>query len=86
MTQSGIAGMLAVEFSIIGAVAAVIGAGGGSLLSWTVVTRGLELEWRPQPLILLVGVLVTLALTVATGILSSRKALQQPPAAVLRGD
>ena len=86
MTQRGIAAMLAVEFVVIGGVAALIGAAGGSLLSWAVITRGLELEWHWQPATLAIAFAITLLLTTATGILSSRQALRQPPAVVLRGD
>ena len=86
MTQRGIAGMLAVEFTVIGAVAGLIGAAGGSLLSWAVITRGLELEWSWQPATLAMAIAITLILTAATGILSSRRALRQPPAVILRGD
>lgn len=86
MTQRGIAGMLAVEFTVIGAVAGLIGAAGGSLLSWAVITRGLELEWSWQPATLAMAIVITLILTAATGILSSRRALRQPPAVILRGD
>ena len=86
MTQWGIAGMLAVEFAVIGAVAGLIGAAGGSLLSWAVITRGLELEWSWQPASLAMAIAITLILTTTTGILSSRQALRQPPAVILRGD
>lgn len=86
MTQSSLSAMLAVEFAIIGLVASLIGAVGGSVLAWAVVTRGLEIEWHLQPVTLAAAVGITLMLTTATGILSSRKALRQPPAAVLRGD
>ena len=79
-------GDLPSSYGILGSVAALMGAAGGSLLSWSVVTRGLELEWRWPPGTLATGILITLLLTVATGILSSRKALRQSPAAVLRGD
>ncbi len=56
------------------------------MLAWTVVTKGLEIPWRLQPQILAGAIGITLALTTLTGIVASRKALQQPPAAVLRGD
>lgn len=86
MTQTDIAAMLAVEFTVIGLVAGLIGGVGGNLLSWTVITRGLELEWRFQPLTLMLAIGVTVLLTATTGILSCRRALRQPPAVILRGD
>jgi len=86
MTQGEIAGMLAVEFTVIGAVAGLIGSAGGSLLSWAVITRGLELAWSWQPATLATAIAITLILTAVTGILSSRRALRQPPAVILRGD
>jgi putative ABC transport system permease protein len=86
MTQGEVAGMLAVEFTVIGAVAGMIGSAGGSLLSWAVITRGLELEWSWQPATLATAIAITLILTATTGILSSRRALRQPPAVILRGD
>ncbi len=86
MTQRSIAAMLAVEFAVIGIVAGLIGAVGGSILAWAVLTHGLEIDWRLQPATLAAAIGIALLLTATTGILSSRKALTQPPAAVLRGD
>lgn len=86
MTQRQISAMLAVEFAVVGTIAGLIGTIGGSLLAWAVLTRGLELGWSLQPAILGVAFLSTLLLTAATGILASRHALRQRPAAVLRGE
>jgi putative ABC transport system permease protein len=86
MTRLGIAAMLAVEFTAIGLVAGLIGVGGGNLLSWVVITRGMELDWQLQPLPQVIALTLAVLLTAATGILSCRRALQQPPAVILRGD
>ena len=86
MTQRQISAMLAVEFAVVGMIAGLIGTAGGSLLAWAVLTRGLELRWSLQPAVLAAAFLITLLLTAATGILASRHALRQRPAAVLRGE
>lgn len=85
MTQRQISAMLAVEFSVIGTTAGLIGTIGGSLLAWAVLTFGLELPWSLQPATLVTAFFITLLLTTATGILASRRALRQRPATTLRG-
>ena len=45
MTRRGVAGAFAVEYALIGLVAGVIGAVGGTVLAWGVVTRGFEMPW-----------------------------------------
>ena len=72
------------EFLVLGVVAGaagvVLGAGGG----WLVVREVFELDFILRPLPLL-GVLAgTAALTVAVGLLSSRRAVRSPPLEVLR--
>jgi putative ABC transport system permease protein len=86
MTRAEIVAMLTTEYAMIGAIAGSIGAVGGALLSWAVLTRGMDLQWRfhPEPLIL--AILLSVVLTAATGVSASWEALRRRPLEVLRSD
>lgn len=84
LTRWGVAAIFATEYSLVGLVAGLIGAGGGSLLSWAVLTRGMELAWRLRPGHLAAAVGATVLLTVASGIAASWEALSRRPVQVLR--
>lgn len=74
----------AVEFALIGGLAGLIGVGLASALSWTILHFFLDLSWTFQPLVLGWGLMVTVGLAVAVGLLSTFKILGEPPLAVLR--
>lgn len=86
MTRIGVAGMLAVEYGLLGLVAGLVGTGGGSLLAWAVLTRGMEMSWSLQPAVLLLALVATILLTAATGIAASGRALRLRPIEVLRSE
>ena len=86
MTRREVAAMMATEYALIGAVAGLIGTGGGALLSWFVLSRSMELAWQPYPWLLLLSLAASVVLTALTGILASWGALQRRPLAVLRAD
>ena len=74
----------ALEFALIGGLAGLIGVGLASVLSWAILHFFLDLAWTIQPLILGWGVLATVSLAVAVGLLSTFRILGEPPLAVLR--
>ena len=74
----------AVEFALIGGLAGLIGVGLASALSWAILHFFLDLSWTFQPLVLGWGLLATVALAVAVGLLSTFRVLGEPPLAVLR--
>jgi putative ABC transport system permease protein len=86
MTRRGVAGAFAVEYALIGLVAAAIGAAGGYALAWGVVTRGFELRWQLQPWPLVVALVAGVLLTVAAGLAASLSALERRPIEVLRAE
>lgn len=86
MTRGQVVSRFAVEYALTGTVAALIGSAGGVALAWSVVTRGLELEWQWRPGEIALAVLVTIALAVVSGLAASLPALQRRPIEVLRGE
>jgi putative ABC transport system permease protein len=86
MTRRGVAGAFAVEYALIGLVAAAIGAGGGYALAWGVITRGFELRWELQPWPLAVALTAGVVLTVVAGLAASLRALERRPIEVLRAE
>lgn len=86
MTRKGVMGMLATEYALLGAVAGLIGSAGGLVLSWVVLTRGMELDWHFQLPPTALAVVATIVLTAATGIAASWVALRKRPVEVLRSE
>lgn len=84
MTRRTVLGTFAVEYALIGLVAAVIGAAGGTLLSWGVLQRGFELTWSFQPVPFAVAIAGAILLAVAAGVAASTRALERRPIEVLR--
>jgi putative ABC transport system permease protein len=86
MTRRGVAAAFAVEYALVGLVAGVIGAVGGTVLAWGVVTRGFEIPWRFSSLSLAVALASSVALAVLAGLAASFRALQRRPIEVLRAE
>ncbi|MGB6335803.1 MAG: FtsX-like permease family protein [Thermoanaerobaculia bacterium] len=86
MTRKGVIAMLATEYALLGAVAGAIGSAGGVVLSWMVLTRGMELDWHFQLPPTAIAVVATIVLTAATGIAASWTALRKRPVEVLRSE
>jgi putative ABC transport system permease protein len=84
MTRRTVLGTFAVEYALIGLVAAVIGAAGGTLLSWGVLRRGFDLTWSFQPVPFTVAIVGAVLLAVAAGVAASTRALERRPIEVLR--
>jgi putative ABC transport system permease protein len=83
-TRAQVAGALIAEQALIGLVAGTIGAAGGALLAWAVLTRGMKLAYELPVGSSIAAVAVSIALAAATGVLASLGALRSSPAAVLR--
>jgi putative ABC transport system permease protein len=86
MTRRGVAAAFAVEYALVGLVAGVIGAIGGTVLAWGVVTRGFEIPWRFSSLSLTVALVSSVALAVLAGLAASLRALERRPIEVLRAE
>jgi len=83
-TRLQVAAAFAVEYALTGLVAGCIGAAGGSLAAWAVVTYGLELAWRLDPGALTTAVAAAVALATGAGLAVSVRALSRRPVEVLR--
>jgi putative ABC transport system permease protein len=83
-TRGGVVGIYAVEYALVGLVAGAIGSAGGAVLSWAVLTRGMEVDWAFDPVPLLAGVVGGAVVAVAAGLTASARALQSRPIDALR--
>ncbi len=86
LTRGGVLATFAVEYALIGFAAGLIGTLGGGLLAWTVLTRGMEIEWTWMPIPCVLAILSTPLLTALAGCAASTQALNAPPARVLQSD
>ncbi len=86
MTRRGVAATFAVEYALVGLVAGTIGAVGGTVLAWGIVTRGFEMPWAFAPLTLAVALAGSVLLTVLAGLAASLRALERRPIEVLRAE
>jgi putative ABC transport system permease protein len=84
MTRAGVAAAFAAEYALVGLLAGGIGAVGGGVAAWAVLTRGFEAAWRFRPAPLLAAVAGAVALAVAAGLAASLRALGRRPLEVLR--
>jgi putative ABC transport system permease protein len=78
--------MLAGEYTTLGLLAGAIGAAGALVLSWAVCRYVFEIEWRPAPLLLIGGALVTMVLVAVIGVIASADVLRKKPLATLRAE
>lgn len=78
--------MMAVEYALLGLVAAMVGGLISIGLSWGIVHQFLEIPWRFYPLTVLIGLVSTVIVTMAGGFLTTYRLLGQKPLAVLRSE
>lgn len=83
-TRATVVAAYAVEYCLIGLVAGVIGSVGGAVLSWAVLTRGMDVDWVPDLWPVAAGIAGAAVLTVVAGLGASTRALQARPIAALR--
>jgi putative ABC transport system permease protein len=77
---------LALEYSALGLLAGLVGAVGALALSWAACRFVFHIEWRPAPLVLSAGALLTMALVGGIGVLASADVLRKKPLATLRAE
>jgi putative ABC transport system permease protein len=75
---------VAVEFLALGSLAGVLAAVGATLLGWGLATYAFKLDYTVSPLLWPAGLLTGALIVGITGTLATRKAVNEPPVAVLR--
>ena len=83
-TRARIATIFSIEFAVLGLVAALVGLVFANLCARIVLHYVLKIDYHFQPLLSLLTLLLTAALTVAAGWLASHRVLGQKPLEVLR--
>jgi putative ABC transport system permease protein len=78
--------ILALEYSALGLLAGLIGAGGALALSWAVAKYLLDIPWQPAPLVLIAGIVLTTLLVAAVGVVASSDVLRKKPLGALRAE
>lgn len=86
MTRRGVVALFALEYALIGLTAAAIGTAGAGVLAWTVITRGMDLEWTSDPWRFAFALAGATALAVLAGLAASARPLAMRPIEVLRGE
>lgn len=74
------------EFAVIGLLSGLFSAGSASLLGWVLAHYVLEIPWRFDVLIWLVGSLGGMGLVMLAGWINTRKSMVMSPLLILRGD
>ena len=85
-TRPTLIGIMAVEYGLLGLVAAAVGGVLSIGFSWGIVRFFLDIPWRFDTSTILMGLIVTIALTLLTGFLATYRILGQKPLAVLRSE
>jgi putative ABC transport system permease protein len=83
-TRGRVARAFAAEYALLGAAAGLGGTGLACLLAWVVLRWVLDVPWSWQPVILLLGVGLSVLLCVAVGCLATFRILGQRPLPILR--
>ena len=83
-TRGLIGGTFAVEYALLGLIGGLMAIGLSSALSWLLLTYLFELRWALHPTVLVLGLALTVLLTVLVGWLSTFHILGQRPLAILR--
>lgn len=83
-TRGLIARTFAIEYALLGLVGGVTAIGLSSALSWAILTHIFDLPWSFHPGVLLIGLGLTVLLTVFVGFLSTFHILSEKPLAILR--
>ena len=81
-----LAGMLVLEYGLLGTLAGTIGSLGAIALGWGVSRYALDISWRFAPGLTLAGIVVTAMLVAAIGVMSSLDVLRRKPLGTLRAE
>ena len=81
-----IASMVAIEYSLLGALAGLMGSAGALALSWVLARWLFDIEWRPAPGLLAAGVVITTVAVGLVGLAASADVLIRKPLATLRNE
>lgn len=85
-TRPTLIAIMAVEYGLLGFIAALVGSILSTGLSWGIVHFLLDIPWRFDPAVLLTGLIATVVLTIVTGFLTTYRILGEKPLAVLRSE
>lgn len=75
-----------VEYGVLGLLAAAMGAGLGVAAAWAILTFVMDIAFAPNVLTIVLVVLGAVAVTIATGVLTTRSAMSVRPAKRLRDE
>lgn len=75
-----------VEYGVLGLLAGVIGSAAAVALAWAISKYALKITWRFSPSINLTGILLTVLVVVAVGVLSSWDVMLRKPLGILRAE
>jgi putative ABC transport system permease protein len=81
-----IARMLLLEYSVLGLLAGTIGSLAAVALTWGISTFAIDIPWRVYTLEHTMGVVITMVLVAAIGVISSLDVLRHKPLATLRAE
>ena len=81
-----LASMMAIEYGLIGLLAGVLGALGALGLSYAMARGLFDIDWRPAPVLLSLGVVLTAATVCLVGLVASAGILGRKPLGTLRNE
>ncbi len=77
---------LLVEYGVLGLLAGLIGSVSAIALTWAIAEKALKIHWRFIPSVNLLGVVVTFAVVILVGVLSSWDVMVKKPLGILRNE
>ncbi|QYO66490.1 ABC transporter permease [Leptolyngbya sp. 7M] len=80
----GLVSILFGEYGILGLLAGMIGSGFAAILSWAVSSFVLDIQWQPEPMLLILGAIVTAVIVMLVGAAASFDVLFKKPLSTLR--
>ncbi len=86
LTRAGVAALFGAEHAAVGALAGLLGAGGGTAVAWVVLTRWMEVGFSARPLLLATALAGAILLAAGAGLAASTRALSRRPVEALRSE
>ena len=84
VNRNTLSGILIAEYALLGVLAGTIGAGFATALSYVISRYLMNIEWTFQPMVIVLGIVVTAAIVTIVGVLGSFDVLFRKPLATLR--